>query len=149
MLLAPIPTNSSHTSSLESLQEESSAGLSHISHCLSSNFQRRNALNTCSSFSSAWKNCPSGAFIRLLLLIKDWGKCGREITKITMQKKLQSKEKRGKRNHVFRMFRNSLCSLERLFFPQFWLVFTSPIQTSKSRNRLGWALHNPSCGGWN
>lgn len=43
-----IPTNSSHTS-LESLQEESSAGLSQISHWVSSSFQGRNALPAASA----------------------------------------------------------------------------------------------------
>lgn len=76
-----IPVNSSHTS-LESLQGESSAGLSQISHCLSSSFQGRNALHL--QLQLCLEKLPIlGLFIRSVLLIKDTGKRGR---KSTMQK---------------------------------------------------------------
>lgn len=122
-LCLQIPTNSSHTS-LEPLQEESSAGLSQISHWVSSSFQGRNAPPAASALLG--KTAHLGLFMRSVLLIKVWRKDGRELTKITMQKSCRAKRKK---KAALRMFRNSLGSFGTLFFPLLWVVFTSPVQT--------------------
>lgn len=62
-------------------------------------------------------------------------------------KELQSRENRGKRNQLSGCLETAWVLLEDCFF--LWVVFTSPVQPSKSRNRLDCKLHNPSCGGWN
>lgn len=107
----------------------------------------REKCTTC-GFSSAWgKNAHLGLF--LSVTDKRQRKTWERNPKNHNAKKLQGKEKRGKRNQLSGCLETAWVLLEDLFFPLFWVVFTSPVQTSKSRNSLGWELPNPSCGGWN
>lgn len=135
------PTNSSHTS-LESLQG-SSAGLSLISTGYPQLFKGEMhylQLQLCLR-----KNCPFRAFSKCY-----WSKIEENMGEKSPKsqcKKTAEQRRKTKRNQLSGCLETAWVLLEDLFFPLFWVVFTSP--TSKSRNSLGWELHNPRCGGWN